>query len=64
VFLGAVLVCAVTLAAVGDVRQQPGIDTAATRAPTQVEVTNFPAVQAIPGQVQVGSQPGGEGHTS
>lgn len=56
---GIVLVClTVLIAGSGATAQRtPIIDAATTRTPSQVEVVNFPAVQAVNGTVNVGNLP-------
>jgi len=58
VVAGIVLACAAFMAG-GAVQghRQAGIEAAPTRTVTPVEVTNFPALQTVSGQVQVGNLP-------
>jgi hypothetical protein len=58
VVAGIVLSCTAFFAG-GAVRgaRQPGTEAATTRTPTQVEVTNFPTVQAVNGTVNVSNLP-------
>jgi hypothetical protein len=58
VVAGIVLACAVfVVGRAVEVRQEIGVDAAPARTPTQVEVTNFPAVQPVSGAVNVGNLP-------
>jgi len=58
-----IIFSAITLSMVGGASDQRtrGVGAAVTRTPTQVEVTNFPAVQAVAGTVQVGNFPAVQG---
>jgi len=59
VVTGLIVFSALTLSMVGGAADQRtrGIGAALTRTPTQVEVTNFPAVQGVAGAVNVGNLP-------
>ncbi len=58
VITGLVLICVVALGSMAGTREpRSAVIDAATRTPTQVEVTNFPAVQGIAGTVNVGNLP-------
>ena len=59
VVTGLIVFSALTLSMVGGAADQRtrGVGAALTRTPTQVEVTNFPAVQAVSGAVNVSNLP-------
>jgi hypothetical protein len=58
VMVGAVLICAVLFASNLPGHERGGaVQAAVTRTPTEVTVTNFPAVQGVSGAVNVGNLP-------
>ena|SRR5438093_189525 len=58
VITGLALICVVTLGSLAATREpRSAVIDAVTRTPTQVEVTNFPAVQGVAGMVTVGNLP-------
>ncbi len=59
VITGLIVFSALTLSWIGGAfgQRERGVAAATTRTPTQVEVTNFPAVQTVAGAVNVGNLP-------